>query len=320
MIRLRRYQPETDASAVFDLYRATLEERWPIAPNPFHRVLTGSDDYRFGDHAVAQQDGRIVGFVATQVRRTDPPPKPQGGIALLMVHPDFQRRKIGSRLHDYALLYLSDQNMKRAQLGAGAGERFWNGVPSDLTAAVPFFEARGWEFTETAHDLTRSLHDYETPDTIRERLAQASVVVQPATPEQVPLILAFEERAFPNWFPYFRDTAERGRPDDLLAAWNREGEVVGSLLMFSKDSPHSEMDRIWQAMLGADMGGLGCVGVAESERERGIGLGMVARASEILRERGVGNCHVGWTWLLDWYGQLGYQPWRSFEMAWRDLH
>jgi beta-N-acetylhexosaminidase len=268
---------------------------------------------------VAEQDGRIVGFVATQIRRADPPSKPQGGIALLMVHPDFRRRRIGSRLHDFALLRLNDQGMKRAQLGAGAGARFWNGVPSDLPDAVAFFEACGWEFTETAHDLTRSLHDYRTPDYIQERMAQAQVIVQPATPDQVPQILAFEERHFPNWHLYFRRTAERGSADDLIAVWNGKGEVVGTLLTFSKHSPDAEGDRLWQALLGEDMGGLGCVGVAESEREKGIGLGLVARASKLLKERGVGNCHIGWTWLLDWYGKLGYQPWRSFEMSWRDL-
>lgn len=319
MIRLRPYQPEIDAASVYELYRASLGDRWPISAPAFHQTLNGFGDYRPGDHVVAESDGRIVGFVGTQVRRSDPSPKPQGGIGLLMVHPDFRRRRIGSRLHDFALLRLNDQGMKRAQLGAGAGARLWNGVPSDLPDAVRFFEACGWEFTETAHDLVRSLHDYETPALIADRLTGADVTVRPASPNELPRILAFEAREFPNWLPYFRRTTEHGRPEDVLVAWSADGEAVGTLLLFSKDSPGSEHDRIWREMLGEDMGGLGCVGVAASEREKGIGLGLVARASEILKERSVGNCHIGWTWLLDWYGKLGYRPWRSFEMAWRDL-
>lgn len=41
-------------------------------------------------------------------------------------------------------------------------------------------------------------------------------------------------------------------------------------------------------------------------------------AEEWLRQRGVGNCCIGWTWLLDFYGRLGYRPWRSYAMSWRE--
>ena len=51
------------------------------------------------------------------------------------------------------------------------------------------------------------------------------------------------------------------------------------------------------------------------ERRRGIGAALVGRGTTILRERGVGACCVGWTWLLDFYGQFGYRPWRSYAMG-----
>jgi beta-N-acetylhexosaminidase len=209
--------------------------------------------------------------------------------------------------------------MKRARLGAGTSARFWNGVPSNLPDALAFFRACGWDFTETSHDLTRTLDDYATPASIRERLEAAEVSVRPSRPGEIPAILEFERREFPNWRPYFREAAGAGGHEDILAAWNGHGDVVGTLLTFTRHSPGAERDRIWTTLLGEDMGGLGAVGVAEKERGRGIGLALVARASEGLKARGVGNCHIGWTWLLDFYGRLGYGTWRSFEMAWRDL-
>ena len=72
-------------------------------------------------------------------------------------------------------------------------------------------------------------------------------------------------------------------------------------------------------LLGDDMGGLACVGTAVAMRDCGIGTALCARATEILQQRGVGYSHVGWTWLLEFYGRLGYQPWREYRMSWQDL-
>jgi beta-N-acetylhexosaminidase len=321
MIRYRPFddRSENEVAKAYRLWTAALGDLWPISPAAFRRALTGNPDYRPGDHFVAETGGRIVGLVASQVRRTPMPPSPQGGIALLMVDPAERRRGIGAALHRNALDHARREGMTRARLGAGTSARFWNGVPDDLPGAVAFFESQGWSFTETAHDLTRSLADYETPPEIMRRVREAEVRIEPAAPGQVADVLRFEDRRFPNWAPYFRRTAEQGRSEDILAAWNRHGEVVGTLLTFSADSPDAAGDRIWTGLLGESMGGLGAVGVAEEERGKGIGIGMVARASEILKARGVGNSHIGWTWLLDFYGRLGYRRWRSFKMSARDL-
>lgn len=73
--------------------------------------------------------------------------------------------------------------------------------------------------------------------------------------------------------------------------------------------------RQWRMFLGEDMGAIGAVGVKELEREKGIGLAMVSEASQILRNRGIRNCFVHWTWLVDWYGKLGYKVWQEYWMA-----
>ena len=75
---------------------------------------------------------------------------------------------------------------------------------------------------------------------------------------------------------------------------------------------------LWTRLLGDDCGGLGAVGVAAGVRGQGIGTALVARGSDVLRERGVGNSCIGWTWLVDFYGRLGYRPWRSYAMSWRE--
>ena len=39
-----------------------------------------------------------------------------------------------------------------------------------------------------------------------------------------------------------------------------------------------------------------------------------AGASEILREAGTRNCHIGWTTRESFYRHAGYQPWRRYAM------
>ena len=62
-------------------------------------------------------------------------------------------------------------------------------------------------------------------------------------------------------------------------------------------------------------GAIGCVGVAEAERGRGIGLGLVARASELLRDQGLTSCYIDWVFLTEFYARLGYEKWRAFQMG-----
>jgi predicted N-acetyltransferase YhbS len=46
----------------------------------------------------------------------------------------------------------------------------------------------------------------------------------------------------------------------------------------------------------------------------GIGTALVACASEILRDRGAGTCHIGWTVRESFYIRAGYRPWRRYRM------
>jgi GNAT superfamily N-acetyltransferase len=318
-LSIRAYRASHDADAVYDLWQAALGPVWPVTPDLLKGVLTEHPAYHEGDHFVAERHGRMVGFAATQVYRGAPAPEPRGGIAAIVVDPQARRRGIGAALHAAAVEHLRQTGMRRAQLAGGAAARFWPGVPVNLPEAIAFFRACGWEFTETSHDLVRHLRDYATPAGIYQRVAGEPIAIQVATAEDVPEVLAFEAREFPSWSDGFRGIAGAGDHADLLVARDARRAIVGTLEMFGPQ-PHSvSASFVWKRLLGDDMGGLGAVGVAPEARERGIGTAMVARASEILRERGVGQSHVGWTWLLDFYGRLGYRPWREYQMSWRNL-
>ena len=304
---LRAYEPAQDEPAVLALWGACLGERWPVEPAAFRRILAG------GEHVVAELDGRTVGFAATYPGGRRP------GLLLVLVDPAHQRRGLGRALHDQALARLRERGASAAQLAAGGGGRyFWPGVPVDLPQAWAFFDALGWKSEELAADLTLDLADYATPGWVYERLGGQGVTLATAAPEDADEVVAWERRHLPGWEEFFAAPFASGEPEDVLLARGSDGAILGTLLLNGPDA-RWRGPLTWARRLGPGTGAVGAVGVAESARNRGIGLALVARATELLKERRLARSYVGWTWLRDWYGKLGYRVWMEHRVSARDL-
>lgn len=63
------------------------------------------------------------------------------------------------------------------------------------------------------------------------------------------------------------------------------------------------------------IGSVGCVGTLPKYRRRGIGLYMVALATQILKEEGCDKGFIHHTGFDKWYGRLGYRTFMCFEMS-----
>jgi GNAT superfamily N-acetyltransferase len=315
MPAIRPYCAASDAAAVFALWQGAFARTWPLTAPMFAHVIQGPATRPGGTHFVALEQGRTVGFVATGINGADPG---SGYIPALFVDPDMQRRGIGTALHKAASDHLRHSGVRHVQLGGGL-VRFWPGVPGTLATALAFFQARGWAYAETTYDLLRDLRTYVTPAPIATRMAQAPFQLAPAQEQDWPELLAFQAREFPFWADAYRDAAHFGDYADALIARDAHGRLVGALLMVTPQSHPERTDAPWTALLGDRLGGLGAVGVAADRRGRGIGLALVARGSEILRERGAAYGFIGWTGLVAFYGRLGYAIWRDYRVSRRDV-
>lgn len=315
MVTVRPFVAERDAGAVFALWQATLGATWPLTAAQFRRVTDDTSPVHGRAHFVAEDGAAVVGFAATQLPPHDPGAPPEGHFPALLVAPSAWRRGIGTALHDRALAHLREQGARRVQVGGGA-PRIWPGVPLDLPAALPFFRRQGWVFTETSHDLVRDLRDGRS--TIPPPQLGGGIVLAVGATEDVPELLAFERREFPTWQGAYAHVAHLDDHADFLIARCGDGAIVGALILFTPQSHPERSDVLWMRLLGDDCGGLGAVGVAAGARGHSIGTALVACGSDELRKRGVGNSCIGWTWLVDFYGRLGYRPWRSFAMSWRE--
>lgn len=321
-VLIRPYNPNLDTAALLRLWQAALGDTWPMRGDLLRRQLTDHRFYRGDDHLVAVVGEEIVGFVGTQVDRSEQAGQERsGGISVVLVHPDWQRQGIGRRLHEAALDWLQLEGVNSLRLGGGGMYRFWPGVPTDLPGIYEFFAACGWppEPERASCDLVRDLSDFQIPSAMSARLAQERVNVRPARQNEVDDVLAFEFQHFPGWAPGFVYMAELGDFQNMLVAIDLEIGIVGTLMLHTPASRWLTANVTWKTMLGDSLGGISAVGVAAEERGRGIGIGMVAVGSEVLRERGVGNCHIDWTSIVDFYGKLGYTVWRRYWMSVREL-
>lgn len=60
---------------------------------------------------------------------------------------------------------------------------------------------------------------------------------------------------------------------------------------------------------------IGCVGVDEAYRSKGVGLAMLCHAIEDMKERGVEGVFIDSTDKVLWYGKLGFGIWKKYIRA-----
>ncbi len=289
-IAVRAFDPTADRAALARLWAETLESTWPLDPGALEVIRDG---------LVAEREGDVAGVVAVD----------GGSIPLLVVAPPAQRMGIGSALHATALQLLRERGADRVSLGSGGERYLWPGVPANLPDAVAFLKAHGWTWDHVTIDLVRDLRGYVDPIGAVAGAASDGISLAVAEAPEMPETLAFEEANFPEWLDSFR------RGDwSILAARDSEGTILGTLL-FRGPGPVSTF---WQ-LLGADSAAIACVGVAESAQGKGVGSALVARASELLRDAGARVCLIDWVVRTDFYRRVGYEPWREYLMATRDL-
>jgi GNAT superfamily N-acetyltransferase len=268
------------------LWLAALEGRWPLLPKAIAMVREGF---------FAVEGGRTVGCVAVDLA---------GSIPLVLVAPGHQRRGIGADLLSAALGRLRAAGVSTVQAGSGGADNIWPGVPTDLPEAVRLFASCGWRAGQDTLDLVADLPDYRAPALASGSSAWAGITIGPAAPADVAAVMAFETATFPHWARSFR----AGNRDILLAR-DDAGAICATLLL---DGPGA--DTVFEPILGRAAATINCVGVAPHAQGRGIGTALVARASEILRDRAAGTCHISWTVRESFYTRAGYRPWRRYRM------
>jgi len=274
---------------IYDLWNETLGDLWPVEKEQMESRINK------GVSLIAVSENKVIGFINMQYSNV------KGQITLIMVDKDHQRKGVGRELLDEAKRLLNGKGTKELLVGCGAGSYFWPGTPTNLPAAVSFFKKNGLETDEVNLDMVGNLENYQTPKEVVEKVSGLNLQFKLLADDDKKELIEFEKENFSDWVRYFEDSQ-----NENIFIVKLNNKIVGSVLLFGKEG------FVWNKLLDG-AGGFGALGVAESCRGKGIGLALAAKATEILRQRGVKSSFLGWTYLDKWYGKLGYEVWRKYE-------
>lgn len=305
-----RYNPQAHRAVILSLWQPCFGDRWHLTATKFAQLFDASPHLHF----LAQtSSGTVCGFIAGSLGAAA-----TAGVQLLMVAPAFRRQGVGSSLFCRILQEFKLQGVQRVRIGCGGEWYLWPGVPVEMVDAVSFFRCQGAELSESALDLVRELADYTTPKDVTDRLSPG-YGFRCAEARDLRNVVDFERCHFPEWADYFV-CAAREAPADVLLAHDDDGEIVGSALVTDRNLTWDAGGCVWESMFDGPIGAVGCLGVMPPHRERGVGLALAARATQMLQSRGAAVSYLGWTWLAEWYGRLGYRIWQEYKLGELTLH
>lgn len=231
----------SDEAQLLDVWRTSMVAD-AIGENVFRTKVLLDPNFLPENLPVAVEDGRVVGFVLALTRQV--PLFLQGlepnsaWITAFGVHPDFQRRGIGTQLFRHVREKLAAEGRKTIDLSPYVPNYFVPGV--DILAypgTLEFLKQQGFVARYNAISMGADLSGFRIPPEIveleRRREQEDGVTIRPVTPEDLPELMPFITKHFGwDWFRHAQDYLL-----DLFGGSNtqhicvlvarRHGEIVG---------------------------------------------------------------------------------------------
>jgi GNAT superfamily N-acetyltransferase len=294
------------------LWTTTFDSVWPIDPEMLHYILETQNHTNPGACDVVVAHQQLIGLVAYQQNRHAPP---EGSIVLVLVDPEYRRKKIGKALVKTAVLNLRKKGVRRVVLGAWADPQFWHGVPENCPEGKEFFRALGWQYYEQNADLVVNLPDFVWPASLKPRLADYGTSFRAATDHDHDQLLEFVHNEYQGFTSYYVDEIKRNGPSQIRLAIT-EGRIDAAIIKaYFPHCPGSQ----WHRLLGNDMCAMGGLLVRRDMRRRGLGLGLCSYTLDEMKRDGSRNSYLEWATIIHMYQQLGGEVWQTYSQARIDL-
>jgi GNAT superfamily N-acetyltransferase len=282
----------------------------PISEARFTRQVLLDANVRPDGMPVATRGGDVIGVCLAIVRQTPlenaPSDADRGYITLIAVGPAMQRQGVGTALLRHAENFLKAQGRPVVMASSYAPGYFIPGVDVNAYAGgLAFLKKHGYAEVYRPLAMQTSLWDLSEPPWVREKASAFQLKrFEPAL--ALPL-LDFVRREFPgDWVRVVRETAGKilggDSPNRLIAALDGGDRIVGFA--------HHEHERF------------GPIGVAASERGRGIGQVLMFATLHAQRDAGF---RVAWfLWSDDKtaeriYHVAGFRETRRFALMKKEL-
>lgn len=290
-----------------DIYRIwiqTLGDQWTISKSQFEKIVGDSQIYTARD-----SENNIIAFLSFRSNKT----RKLAQLITIVVLPEHQNKGTGTELLNILTNKIKGDGINEIKLGTGIGSYFWPGTPDNLVHAKSFFEKHKFIIDEEAVDMVQEISEFPDYQEILDRPSKDEIKISYLPEKLVDKLLSFEKDNFAEWYSYFTNKIEKEEFDDILIALDSHEKILGSMVLLGTE----EMK--WNLCFDGQVGGFGALGVSKEARGQGIGLAMSVKATSILKDRGFTHSFLGWTYLIDWYGKIGYKVWRTYSVGQKKL-
>lgn len=265
----------------------------PITEEVFYQLF----DYDGSEIIHTEVGGRLIGFSAIR----------DNHILLICVLPDYQRKGYGKQLMEDSEELLRKKGYQEVVLG-DTRDRFFLGATTQEANWKEkhhyFFEACGYKADHGCLEMTLPLKDYDLKD-VTIPLQPDNIVFEYWDREDKSELFAAVRSVEEDWVQYFENAP-------FIYAAMEEGNCVGfTILSFNDITLQNDGSN--------KVGMVGCVGVTPDKRKHGIGLAMVAHATNELKKQGCDLSYIHYTYLDWWYGKLGYESFLWYWMGKKTL-
>ncbi|HRV76055.1 MAG: GNAT family N-acetyltransferase [Candidatus Nomurabacteria bacterium] len=292
-----KIEETTSLEGLYPLWQSALGDIWPLSERSFIGKLSNKNSTTL----TAFDGDELVGMITIN----------GANITVILVHPDSQRKGVGSALLDSAISKIKKSGQVKVMAGQGGGY-FWPGVPTNLPGTLKFLECKGWASGELVTDMFCDLSRYSVPEDIEEKISSSNVQTRLSSPSDAEDILGFEKKYFPEWEGTSTKEVSNKNFDNIMLA-TEGSEIIGTNFLFSPKDKNYATHFPWTEILGDKTGGYGCLGVNEAFRGRYIGYKLAVYSERLLIERGCTASHLHWVFSIEWYERLGYKVWRQYQ-------
>ncbi|ENH69459.1 Amidase [Fusarium oxysporum f. sp. cubense race 1] len=228
-----------------------------------------------------------------------------GHVAAIGVLPEYRRQGLGNALLEKGKTGLKDAAKKAGQklnsLAMGSiFPRFWYQVPASISLeAKQFLTYREGEIA---------------PPEIMERVSKTNIKFTPWSPELYEECMAKQNELF-TWGGIYEALAARGQHHEVMVAIDPDtNKQIGWTLMCSFGSSAGDVFAFLPLLPSGEKTGLiAAVGVDEAARGKGVGLALVVKAMENLKERGMQGILIDAVAIRGFYEKLGFEARWEYE-------
>jgi Predicted acetyltransferase len=265
---------------------------------------------------ICHENGKIQALIATKLSDNSLPEyQNTAWLSTLIVDSSFRRKGIGTFAYRKTEGLLRASGVKKIII-AGEMDNFFSGIPAPDTASTEFFREMGYILNVENHfDLMNDVSKLDFDSLRVPCYTNGDYITRPVEKGDFNALEGFFQEVFPGrWEQEVMGYLYNGGDPKYVLGLFKNGVVKG----FCRVSLHTEPGE-YNMFFGDNWGSLGPIGISADIRGCGLGNHILGDALRYLKKIGAHNVNIDWTVLRKYYGQFGFEPWRTYLAAYKEL-